>query len=212
MKYILFLLFSLSIYAQDTIPASKSVIALDKMNVVYRGILNPISIAVNDVKSYKIYGNSVSKNEDGTYVISPGSGNIAKVFIEIENFDSSKLVEEHVFRVINASAPIGTINGYYSNRGDLLFTLNELKTAIVGINFLEFFGNEIEVTQFNLKVPKQQTIVVRGNTFTEEIINLLEKSKKNDVIIISNIKGNYTRKFHGLIKKPAPITFRIVKD
>ena len=63
-------------------------------------------------------------------------------------------------------------------------------TAIVGINFLEFFGNEIEVTQFNLKVPKQQTIVVRGNTFTEEIINLLEKTKKNDVIIISDIKGN----------------------
>lgn len=54
MKHILFLLFSLSIYAQDTIPASKSVIALDKMNVVYRGIYTPISIAVNDAKSYNV--------------------------------------------------------------------------------------------------------------------------------------------------------------
>jgi len=71
MKYILFFLFSLSIFAQDTIPASKSVIGLDKMNVVYRGITNPISIAVNDAKSYKIYGNGVSKNEDGKYSLAP---------------------------------------------------------------------------------------------------------------------------------------------
>lgn len=59
MKYILFLLFSISIYAQDTIPAAKSVVALDKMNVVYRGVPNPISIAVNNAKSYIIYGDGV---------------------------------------------------------------------------------------------------------------------------------------------------------
>lgn len=212
MKHILFLFFSLSIYAQDTIPASKSVIALDKMNVVYRGILNPISIAVNDAKSYKIYGNGLNQDEKGNYYLSPGAGLTTKVYVEITKKDDSIVIEEHEFRIKVGKAPIGTINGYYSNRGDLLFTLNELKTAIVSINFLEFFWNENEVTQFNLKIPKQQTIVVKGNTFTEEIINLLEKTKKNDVIIISDIKGNYSSKFHGLIKKPVPISFRIVKD
>ncbi len=99
MKHILFFLFSISIYAQDTIPATKSVIALDKMNVVYRGVPNPISIAVNNVKSYVIYGDGVSKKEDGKYVIKPGSGNETKVFVEIENFDGSKVIEEHVFRI-----------------------------------------------------------------------------------------------------------------
>ncbi|MDP5001239.1 MAG: hypothetical protein NWQ15_05020, partial [Flavobacterium sp.] len=100
MKYILFLLISLSIYAQDTIPASKSVIALDKMNVVYRGVENPLSIAVNNAKSYVIYGDGVSKNEEGKLVIRPGYSNETKVFVEIENFDGSKVVEEHVFRVL----------------------------------------------------------------------------------------------------------------
>lgn len=60
MKYILFLLFSISIYPQDTIPTSKSVVALDKMNVVHRGVENPISIAVNNAKSYVISGKGVS--------------------------------------------------------------------------------------------------------------------------------------------------------
>ena len=73
MKYIFFLLFSLSIYAQDTIPASKSVIALDRMNVVYRGVPNPISIAVNNAKSYTISGDGVSL-QNGIYVLRAGTG------------------------------------------------------------------------------------------------------------------------------------------
>ena len=64
MKKLLLFIFIISFhsYAQDTIPAAKSVVALDKMNVVYRGVENPISIAVNNAKSYIISGKGVSKN------------------------------------------------------------------------------------------------------------------------------------------------------
>ena len=140
MKYILFFLFSLSIYAQDTIPASKSVIALDKMNVVYRGIQNPISIAVNNAKSYVISGNGVSKKEDGSYVLRPGSGNETKVFVEIENFNGSKIVEEHVFRIINIPMHQTTINGDYSTfRSSLEFKIEELIDADIGVRFIDCF-------------------------------------------------------------------------
>ena len=122
MKYILFLLFSISIYPQDTIPASKSVVALDKMNVVYRGVENPISIAVNNAKSYVISGKGVSKKEDGSYVLRPGSGNETIVFVEIENFDGSKVVEEHVFRVLPFGPHYFTINGIKDER-NLVFLL-----------------------------------------------------------------------------------------
>ena len=64
----------------------------------------------------------------------------------------------------------------------------------------------------NIKIPNQPTITVSGNTFSEEIVNLFKKVKKNDVIIIFDIKGVYAGKYDGLIKKPAPITFRIVKE
>ncbi|MFM9989418.1 hypothetical protein [Flavobacterium sp.] len=48
---IILLLFSFSFYAQnDTIPVVKktnaSVVSADRMNVVYRGVPNPISIAL----------------------------------------------------------------------------------------------------------------------------------------------------------------------
>lgn len=212
MKHILFLFFSLSIFAQDTIPATKSVIALDKMNVVYRGIANPISIAVNDAKSYKVYGNGVNKDESGNYFLSPGTGLTTKVYVEITKNDDSIVIEEHEFRIKDSKAPIGTLDGFYSKRSELVFTIEELKTAIIGVKFLDFFGNDIIVKQFNIKIPKQQTIVVNGNSFNKEIIELLKKCNKRDIIIINDIRANYDGKYFGFIKKPTPITFRIIKE
>lgn len=211
MKYILLLFFSLSIYAQDTIPAAKSVIALDKMNVVYHGIHNPISIAVNDAKSYKVYGNGIKQDENGNYTLAPGLGLTTKVYVEITKNDDSVVIEEHEFIIKDGKAPIGTINGFYTNRGELEFTISELKDAKIGVNFLEFYGKEPEVKGFLIKIPKHQTIKVVGNSFTEDIIKLLQKSKKNDVIVISDIRANYNGKYFGFIKKSTPIIFKIIK-
>lgn len=211
MKYILFLLFSISIYPQDTIPASKSVVALDKMNVVYRGVENPISIAVNNAKSYVISGKGVSKKEDGSYVLRPGSGNETIVFVEIENFDGSKVVEEHVFRIINFPMHQTTINGDYSTfRSSLEFKIEELIDAEIGVKFIDCFFITCEVSQFNLKVGSYPTIVISGNKITTEALELIKKARKKDIILINQIKGKY-HGFYGLIKSPRPITFQIIK-
>jgi uncharacterized protein YdeI (BOF family) len=175
MKYILFLLFSLSIYAQDTIPATKSVISLDRMNVVYRGVENPISIAVNNAKSYVIYGNGVSKKEDGKYVLRPGSGSETKVFVEIENFDGSKVVEEHVFRIKGLPSGFTTINslGCYKNC-IVELTNNEFLNAVVSYEIPDFvFDFKIIVTGFNISfIDKNNNkldriIEVNGNRINE---------------------------------------------
>ena len=54
MKYFLILLFSISAFAQsDSISrANISVVSAEKLNVVYRGIDNPIKIAVPGAKSF----------------------------------------------------------------------------------------------------------------------------------------------------------------
>ena len=207
-------LFCLISSAQDTLVTSKkSVISLDKIKVVYRGFSNPISIAVNNAKSYFIYGNDVSKNEEGEYILSPGSGNETKVFVEIENYDGSKVVEEHVFRIINIPMHQTTINGNYSTfRSSLEFKIEELIDAEIGVKFIDFFFITCKVSHFNLKIPRHPSITIEGNTFTDEVIELLKKVRKNDFIIISNIKCNYIGITASCIKNPSPIVFKIVKD
>lgn len=193
MKHILFLLFSISIYAQDTIPASKSVIALDRMNVVYRGIANPISIAVNDAKSYKIYGNGVSKNEDGKYILSPGIGLIAKVFVEITNFDDSIIIEEHEFKIENLHAPFAKIDDRSCIHCILKISKNNLSNAKISAHIpnFNFEINFPKVISFDIEFSNKKTITVNGNTIPKEILN---KLKNNSKIKIFNIrlehKGN----------------------
>ena len=212
MKKLLLFLFIISFhsYAQDTIPAAKSVVALDKMNVVYRGVPNPISIAVNNAKSYIISGKGISKKEDGSYVLRPGSGNETKVFVEIENFDGSKVIEEHVFRVLNIPMHQTTINGDYSTfRSSLEFKIEELIDAEIGVKFIDCFFITCKVSQFNLKVGSYPTIVISGNKITPEALELIKKARKKDIILINEIKGKYSG-FDGFIKNPRPIVFKII--
>ena len=212
MKKLLLFLFIICFhsYAQDTIPAAKSVVALDKMNVVYRGVENPISIAVNNAKSYVISGKGVSKKEYGSYVLRPGSGSETKVFVEIENFDGSKVIEEHVFRVLNIPMHQTTINGDYSTfRSSLEFKIEELVDAEIGVKFIDCFFITSEVTQFNLKVGSYPTIVISGNKITPEALELIKKARKKDIVLISEIKVKYYG-FDGFIKNPRPIAFKII--
>lgn len=193
MKYILFFLFSLSIFAQDTIPASKSVIGLDKMNVVYRGITNPISIAVNDAKSYKIYGNGVSKNEDGKYSLAPWIGLIAKVFVEITNFDDSIIIEEHEFKIENLHAPFVKIDDRSCINCILKISKDDLSNATISAHIpnFKFEINFPKVISFDIEFSNKETITVNGNIIPKEILN---KLKYNSKVKIFNIrlenKGN----------------------
>lgn len=213
MKKLLLFLFIISFHshAQDTIPAEKSVVALDKMNVVYRGVPNPISIAVNNAKSYIISGKGISKKEDGSYVLRPGSGSETKVFVEIENFDGSKVIEEHVFRIKGLPAPIGTLNGQYSTNGILFFSLKELEEAEVSFKFIDFlFPIDLNVTHFSIKVSNYPIVNIDGNKITSDVFNLLKKARKNDLIVISHIRAKYMEG-DGCHRSIGPIIFQIIK-
>ncbi|BCY27806.1 GldM family protein [Flavobacterium okayamense] len=189
MKYIIFLLFSFSIYAQDTIPATKSVIALDKMNVVYRGIANPISLAVNDAKSYKVYGKGVSKDENGNYFLSPGTGLTTKVYVEITKIDDTVVFEEHEFRIKGIPFPIATINDEYSTNGILVLFKDNFKDATIRLKIPDFYleYNAREITSFSVSY-KKKVIYIEGNKINKEALDLILKAKKNSFIIINNIK------------------------
>ncbi|SFB08649.1 GldM C-terminal domain-containing protein [Flavobacterium swingsii] len=217
MKKLLFLLlFPIVVFPQnDSIsPVKKgniSVVSADRMNVVYRGIQNPISIAVNNAKSYKITGDGVSQNEDGKYVLRAGAGTETKVIVEIEKLDGAKVTEEHIFRIKGLPKPIGTLNDEYSTNGSVLrFTKEELKKAIVNYKMIDFLFNiNPEVTQFNLSI-NNKSITVEGNKFNNEALKIINSAKKRDYLIISNIKTNYMSPEACFPRSPAPISFKVV--
>lgn len=157
----------------DSVIVSKpkiGVISVDKLNVVYRGIQNPISIAIPNAKSFTVSGLGV-KEENGKYYIAPGQGNEMVVTLEIILEDNSKVVEEHVFRIKNLKKQIARINNKNCQNCIVLMKKEELKDAEISFyleDFLYDFLN-LKVTSFDLFVSNKKKFHIEGNKITDEV-------------------------------------------
>ena len=191
------LLFSFSFYAQnDTIIDIKpkySVIGLDKMNIVYHGMNNPISIAVNDAKSSKVIGDTVFKLDD-KYILRPNSTKESKIIIEIEKNDGSKIIEEHIFLVKNLPKGLGTINGENCHHCIIEMSKKELLNAEISAKIPDFiFDDKVTVSEFQIKfLDKTPNIIVEGNKFNNEVKKKILNAKIGSFFIIHRIRASYS--------------------
>jgi hypothetical protein len=179
-------------FAQDTLVAKKSnlgLIASTEMNVVYRGVRNPISIAVPHAKSFTVSGPGVSQ-ENGSYYITPGQGNEMVVTLEIVLEDDSKVVEEHVFRIKTLKQHIARINNKNCPNCIVLMTKSELKDAEISYYLEDFLYDflKLKVTSFDLFVSNKKKFHIEGNKITDDVFDELIKLKKGKEILIYNIE------------------------
>ena len=190
------LLFSISFYGQnDTIASVKvsniSVVSADKMNVVYRGIPNPISIAVSNCKSFEATGNRLTKLQNGKYTLNPGSGSETTITIYIVLNDGSTKKEEHKFRIKNIPYLCGAINGLTCKQSVILMSKNELKKATLSLEFSNDFQYELKfnLVSFTVNINKKN-IYISGNKLNKEVLVLIEKLPLNSIFEITNFKSD----------------------
>jgi len=193
---IFFLFISMSFYGQnDTISVVKTsniaVVSADKMNVVYRGLPNPISIAVPNCKSFTVTAQGLSKVSEGKYILIPGSGIETIIILDIILNDGSSIKEEHKFRIKNIPLLYGKINGLHCNQSILLMSKKELINSELTIGFLKEFVYEFnfELKQFAVEITNK-LIVIGGNKFTNEVIDLINKLPVNSRFKITDLKSN----------------------
>jgi hypothetical protein len=192
---ILLLLFSFSFYAQnDTIPVVKktniSVVSADKMNVVYRGMPNPISIAVPNTKSFTATGDGLTF-ENGKYILRP-TGKEVVINVVYKSKKGVSINEKHLFRIIplpNISYTINNESGC-GHCGAMEFTKKELKDAIIGFTFHDLVYDvfDIKAERFNIHIDGHETMTIMGNKLTDEVFKVIENSKEGTVIIISGVR------------------------
>jgi gliding motility-associated protein GldM len=209
---ILFLLFSFSFYAQnDTIPVVKktnlSVVSADKMNVVYRGVPNPISISVPGIASNKVNASApgMSKVGDGKFMLKPQAGSEVKINVNATMPDGKAMTSSQVFRIKGLPAPTGKVGGSEKNKGPK----SNLEVCSVTAVMEDFdFPVTVNVTQFNVKVPGQPTIVVSGNRMDSRARSAIAKAQKGDVVVISEIKASFSG-IDQMAKKVSICTYEI---
>lgn len=171
---------------------NQAIVSADKMNVVYRGVDNPISVSVPGIPSSDVKASAPgmrASGKPGQYMLNPGQGKEVTINVSatLPN-GGGTFSSKQTFRIKGIPAPTGKIRGDVSPKGPK----SNLEVCTVSATLEDFdFPVTINVTQFNIKVPGQPTVVVQGNKMNAQAISAIKKAGKGDVISISQIKVKY---------------------
>ena len=206
------LLFSINLIAQDTITKPHhSVISLDKLKVVYRGIDNPITVAVPNAKEYWVSGPGVSKlDEPGKYLIRPGNGTELKIVVVIKLQDDSIVNEEYVYQIKRIPILSSKLNGSNCNNCIVQLNRKDIGSAVISGEFDDVSLDwNVEILSFDLIISDKKVIQNDGNKFNKDSIQALKKAKNKTDFIIANIRF-IVKGFNGMVCKINSISGKIV--
>jgi gliding motility-associated protein GldM len=191
---------------------NSATISADKMNVVYRGVTNPMTISFAGISSDKISASApglTSAGKPGSYKMNPGQGTEVVINVSGTLPDGSKVNDKKSFRIKGIPAPTGTIRG---ETGTVKGQKSGLQVATVGAKLLDFdFEVGLEVVGFNLKVAGQPTVVVQGNKMNAQCIAVIGKAGRGDNVTISEIKTKLSGAGNYMLPKTAPVIFEIMQ-
>jgi hypothetical protein len=219
--FLLISFFSFITNAQnDSLTTTKpriGVVSADKLNIVYRGVSNPISISVPNCKSFTATAQGLTKKSDGKYWLAPGSGLYSIIKIDIELNNGSKITEEHKFRIKGINPPIAAINGKSCSYNCILEMIKEeLFDSTIEFNYsndllLDLDLSSYKINGFTLKFSNTKKLYVSGNKFNPEAINIIKKLKKESIFSIDNISYSFPGSENYLLPRLTPIKIMIVE-
>ena len=191
MKYLIFcFLLSFQCFSQDSTQTAKSIVSADKINVVYRGIINPISIAVPGAKSFKASGLGLKETDvEGKYNLTPGAGNEMIIKIEALMQNDLVIVEEKVFRIKNIQGLSAVIDGNSCNNCILEFSKKNLNQAKIELKIEDFlYDVKFTLESFTVNLPNIKPIIITGNQLNEIALKEIMKLKVGSIFTLGNFR------------------------
>jgi gliding motility-associated protein GldM len=193
------------------VPQPKSAnISADKMNVVYRGLDNPMTISFAGISDDKVKASAPglrSAGGPGKYNMSPGSGTEVMVSVTATLPDGKPVSDKKVFRIKNIPAPAGAIG---KQVGVIKGAKSRLEVSQVTAELQDFlYDLNFQVTRFTFKVPGQPAIIVNGDRVNAQCKAALARATRGDQIIISEIKTKIVGGANVVTKDAAPVAYEI---
>jgi len=188
---------------------NSATISADKMNVVYRGVANPMTISFAGVSDKDVTASApglTKGSKMGQYIMNPGTGREVVINVNAKLPDGRPVSDKKMFRIKDIPAPQGRIRGEVNAKGQK----NNLEISSVTAVLEDFdFELGIDVVAFNIRVPGQPTVVVSGNRMDSKAKSAISKAKRGDVVVISDIKTKLQGNASYMLKKTSPCFFEI---
>ncbi len=187
----------------------EAVISADRMNVVYRGLDNPISISLPGVgdKDINASATGLKKVSTGKYIMRPGAANEVEITVSGKISPTKTVTSKKTFRIKDIPAAMGTVRGEF---GIVPMPKSSLLNAPIGAGLPDFvFDLKLNVQGFTIKVPGQLAVKVQGSALDNRAKTALAKARRGDVITIFDIKATIVNNSSYQLKKVLPVSIEI---
>lgn len=185
-------------------------ISADKMNVVYRGLDNPMTISFAGIGDNFVNASAPGLTKvggNGKYLLNPGAGTEVTVTVNGKMTDGKTVTDRKVFRIKNIPAPAGAIGG---GTGVQKGAKSRLEVSQVSAKLEDFlYDLSFQVTQFTFKVPGQPAIVVNGDRVDGRCKAALARVTRGDQVTISDIKTKVVGGAKIVVPTAAPVIYEI---
>jgi gliding motility-associated protein GldM len=188
---------------------NSATISADKMNVVYRGVVNPMTITFAGVSSDKISAQAsglTSAGKAGSYNMNPGQGSEVVINVTGTLPDGSKVSDKKSFRIKGIPPPVGAIGG---EMGIVKGAKSRLEVSQVSAKLPDFdFNVQLNVVGFTLKVTGQAAVIVSGDRVNAQCKTALARATRGDQVTISDIKTKLVGS-DIMLSRTAPVIYEI---
>ncbi len=189
---------------------NSAVISADKMNVVYRGVDNPMTISIPGLPQNKVVASAPGLKRVGSgssYIMNPGAGKEVKISVTGTLDNGEKVSSSQTFRIKGIPSPSGTVR---NEAGYVKMPKTSLEKVTVGVALLDFdFDLTLNTTGFTIKVPGESAVVVRGNKMNDQAKRAISKAKRGDVVTIFDIKSSLVGNSSYRMKNAAAVSIEI---
>nr|WP_294936801.1 gliding motility protein GldM [uncultured Flavobacterium sp.] len=185
-------------------------ISADKMNVVYRGLPNPMTISFAGISEDKVTASApgLTSAGKGKYNLNPGSGTEVTITATGKMADGKTVSDKKVFRIKNIPAPIGAIGG---EMGVVKGQKSRLEVSQISAKLPDFlYDLTFQVTQFTFKVQGQAAVIVNGDRVNAQCKAAMARASRGDQVTISDIKTKIVGVTANVMTgKTAPVIYEI---
>ena len=188
---------------------NSATISADKMNVVYRGVINPITISFAGVADNNVSASAPGMSKAGgigKYNLSPGQGTELKISVNAKLPDGKSVSDTKTFRIKGIPGPVGAIGG---EMGTVKGAKTRLQVSQISAKLPDFdFDVNLKVVGFTLKVAGQAAVVVVGDRVNPQCVTALARTTRGDQVTISEIKTQLVGS-NILLPRTAPVIYEI---
>jgi gliding motility-associated protein GldM len=187
-----------------------AVISADKMNVVYRGVDNPMTISIPGIPDDKINARAAGlrRVKGSKFNMNPGKGREVSITATGKLPDGQAISTKTKFRIKDLPKPSAT---FFRQPGRIRLPKSSIERAEVGAVLEDFdFDLTLKTLEFKVKIPGSPTITCKGTRLSPQALQALGRVRTGQEISIFDLKVQNPAKPSYKFKRVAPVLIEIL--